>query len=481
MPNWIAAVARLLRADRAQTSWAWEDRQYAYMLYDAYVNNSIFETTSNGGQREEINRALGNAAAADLAGLYNPTAAVVDLYLHVFAGAFGDEIKALPLGKAGQPLISAIEQVWQWSNLTIEKQPLCRLAATHGCVGLRIVARNDLDPARRRVYIKPEHPRVIRDVELDDRGNVEAIQLEYDLTTGLAEDAQTITIREEMDKQEIRTWRMVNGQAVPFDVTTMEANGPNAAYENALGVVPYVLLRHEHTGETWGRNAFYRVMGPINHLNSLMTHIEIQVHKHVNGVLFVAASGAPPTTMDLSGLKVAYVDTRNATTTPFMQWMVANLDLAGAIAQATKQQEYIEDLLPELKATQGRFLAGQSGETISELRKPAEDKVELARTNYEDALKRADQIAVSWGILLELWNVGTGTGSREAADAAYRGGFEDHKFNTRPLLGGAGATGQSATTPSPETTRPEQENDGATRENPDRAAVVSSNGRQDRA
>jgi hypothetical protein len=458
MPNWLQAVGRLLRSDRAYTSYAWQDRQYAYQLYDAYVNNSVYETLVNGGQREEINRALGNASAADLAGLYNPTAAVVDLYLHVFSGAFGDEIKALPLGKAGQPLISAIEQIWQWSNLTIEKQPLCRLAATHGCVGLRIVAKNDPDPPRRRVYIKPEHPRVIRDVDLDDRGNVEAIQLEYDVTTGLAEEAQTITIREEMDKEEIRTWRLLAGQLVPFDLTTMEANGPLSAYENALGVVPYVLLRHDHIGETWGRNAFYRALSPINRLNSLMSHIDVQIHRHVKVKWFIAASGSPPTEIDLTDMTVAYVDTKNNTgPPPVMLPMIANLDLAGAIAQARMQQEQIEDMLPELKATQGQFLANQSGETISELRKPAEDKLALARGNYEDAVVRADQIAISWGVLMSLWNVGTGMGSREAADAAFRRGFEDHRFNVRPLLGGTQAPGQNAAAPPPETARPEQE------------------------
>lgn len=434
MANWLQAVGRLLRQDQDYTSYAWQDRQYAYLLWDAYYANLVYETLSNGGQRENINSALGNAAAADLGGLYNPVASVVDLYLHVFDGAFGDEIRVEPLGVATTALIDAIEQLWKWSNLTIEKQPLCRFAATHGTVGLRIVARNDADPARRRVWIKPEHPRTIRDVELDERGNVEAIQLEYDLTIGLAEDAQTICIREELDKVEFRTYRMVGGNPVPFDLTTMEANGPNARYENALGVVPYVLLRHEYNGEMFGRNAWYKARSPIDRLNALLSHIDVQIHRHVKAKWFIAASGSAPASIDLDDLSVAYVDTRNTTSTPLVQPLVAPLDLSGAIAEAKLQMDVTEDMLPELKATQGKFLSGQSGETIAELRKPAEERIALARANYEDALLRGQQIAVSWGILLGLWDVGTGMGTREAADAAFQGGYEDHRFNTRPML-----------------------------------------------
>lgn len=431
--NWLTAVGRLFRTGTGQTSWAWVDRQLVYELWDAYYENRIYEALSVGGQRENINSALGNAAAADLGGLYNPVANVVDLYQHVFAGAFGTQIKVEVDDAATQVLVDAIEQIWTWSNLTIEKQPLCRFAANHGTCGLRIVARDHEQLERRRVYIKPEHPRIIRDVELDDRGNVQAIQLEYDLTYGLAEDAQTVTIREEMDAERIAVYRMQGQHRVPFNLDTKQAD-PAAVHANDLGVVPYVLLRHEYTGETYGRNAYYRQRTPIDRLNSLVSHIDIQIHEHVNGVLVVAASGPAPVEIDLSGRKVAYIDTRGQQVAPTFQWLVAQLDLAGALAQSRLQIELIEDALPELKAVAGKFLANQSGDTVAQLRKPAEDKLRPARANYEDALRRAQQIAASWGILLDLWDLGTGTGTREAADAAYHGGYENHHFNERPLL-----------------------------------------------
>lgn len=434
MTNWIAAVARRLRAGRQQTGWVWTDRQLAYAMNDAYYSGSIYDTLANGGQRENINATLGNAAAADLGNLYNPVQNVVDLYLHVFGGAFGDAIQIVPQGTATPALADAIDRIWQWSNLTIAKQSLCRFAANQGCVGLRIVARNHADLTQRRVYLKVEHPRVIRDAELDDRGNVQAIQLEYDLTTGLAEDSQTITIREELTKDTIATWRVDQGASVPFDLTTMSAGGPRASYPNALGVVPYVILRHTESGDTWGANAWSSARSPIDRLNALLSHIDVQIHRHVKVKWLIAVAGAAPIEIDLSDLSVVYVDTRNQTGTPLMQPLVAPLDLSGAISQAQLQLGIIEDRLPELKATGGKFLSNQSGETIAELRKPAEDKISLARASYEDALIRAQQIAVSWMVLLGMADVGTGTGDRAAADRAFQEGFEDHRFNTRPLL-----------------------------------------------
>jgi hypothetical protein len=456
--NWIKALGRMVRRGAPQTGWAWRDRHAAYALWDGFYNNTIFDTIASGGQRENINAELGNAAAEDLAGLYNPVAQVVDLYLSVFAGAFGDEIRVEPTGAAQPALVDAINQVWEWSNLTIQKQRLCRLAATHGLCGLRIVARDDPDPARRRVYIKPEHPKVIRDMHQDDRGNIEAIELEYDLTVGLAEEAETITVRERLERDRIQTWRVENGQATAFDLMQFQADGmpgdkvssydggPGADYPNALGVVPYVALYHELGDDEWGRNAFAKARAPIERVNGLICHTDIKVHQHVRATWLIAAAGAAPAEFVFDDMKVVYVNTAQSNSTPMAQAMVANLDLQGAIAQAKLQLDLIEDMLPELKATAGKFLSGQSGETIAELRKPAEEKVGLARANYEDALLRAQKIAVSWMVLLELADVGTGMGTREAAEQAYRGGFEDHRFNRRPLLV-LGETGTAAQQP----------------------------------
>jgi hypothetical protein len=443
--NPFVAIARLIRAVGEQGRPAYADRIAAYALDESYYHNQAYGPLTEGGYRQNINAALGNAAAADLSGLYNPVAEVVELYQHVLGGSFlpsdaratedqPTDIRAVP-GRAAPPeLLPALDRIWQWSNIDVGKQQLCRLPALHGTCGLRIVAQNDAAPDRRRVYLKPEHPRCIRDVETDARGNVTDIELQYDMTIGIGDDQQVITVRERMTKEAIRTYRLVGGQPTPYDLTTLTDGGPRSAYVNALGVVPYVLVQHHTTGEAFGLNAFYRARDAIDRVNALLTHINTNIFDHVKVDWFMYAEGEPPARIPLQGRNVVYVKARPGGVAPVMAPMVAPLALADSIAKVKLDIELIEDRLPELKAVVGKFLSGQSGETIAQLRRPAEDRLALARASYEDALVRAQQIALSWGVLLGLWDLGTGTGTREAADRAYRSGREDHQLNRRPLL-----------------------------------------------
>lgn len=448
--SWFTAIARMLTAAANDARPAATDRRAAFESFEAYYHNLVYEPLSAGGQREQVNATLGNAAAADLAGLYNPVAEVVDLYQHVLGGAFlasdGDPAADEPTDirvETRNPLLPpALDRIWQWSNMDLAKQQICRLAPLHGTCGLRIVALDAADPQRRRVYLKPEHPRLITDVELDPRGNVTAIILEYEATEGIGDGQRVVSVREELDKESFRIYRGAGG--------TASYGAPASVTPNALGVVPYVLLRHQDTGDAFGLNAFYRARSPIDRLNALMTHVNTQIAEHVKVDWFIAASGAAPTRIALTGRNVIYVDTSKSTQMPTIQPMVAPLSLADSIAQAELLIRQVENRLPELKATSGVYLSGQSGETIAQLRLPAEHRLGLARAGYEDALVRAEQIALSWGILLGLWDLGTGTGTRDAADRAFREGLEDHHYNRRALLPPMTATTRATapTTPS---------------------------------
>jgi hypothetical protein len=419
---------------------AWLERRSAFARADAYARNTVYAATDDGGYRDDVNRTLGNARAADLAGLYNPVAAVIGLYQHVFGGTFGTDVRVVP-GRTGHPsLPQFLADIWQWSNMTIERQPLCQFPATYGTAGLRIVA----DARRQRVYLKVEHPAIIRDVEMDDRGNVIGIELEYDDTRGLGDAQETITIREVLTRETFTTYRVSAGATLtPYDPVTRQDNAPGAQQVNPFGVVPYVLVRHGYSGDAFGAPPYTRALPAIDRLNALLSHIDVQVHQHVRASWMVAASGAKPEEFDMSGRLIIYFNTAGGTSPPVFQSLLTDLSIADATAQARFQLSLIEDLLPELKAIAGTYLAGQSGETVAELRKPAEDAVLLARANYEDALIRAQQIALSYGVWLGIFDLGTGAGP-DAADRAYHEGLEDHTFVARPGLTTASPQSQPA-------------------------------------
>ncbi len=148
--NWLRAVGRIIRRGPTEYTTAWADRRALYNLNQSYYDNAVYTPTAEGGQREYINATLGNAEAADLAGLYNPVESVVNLYQHVFGGQFGVDIVPVVEDEALQ---DALLMIWKWSNINVEKQQLCRLPSLHGCCGLRIVAKDSDDPDRRRVYL----------------------------------------------------------------------------------------------------------------------------------------------------------------------------------------------------------------------------------------------------------------------------------------------------------------------------------------
>jgi hypothetical protein len=436
--NPFAYLNRIITAEGERSYSAWEDRKQAYDLWEAYYHNYIYDATGEGGLRAQINAALGNASATDLAGLYNPIAEVVDLYQHVYGGEFRasdtdkaedepTDIRAQPGREAAPGLLPALDRLWAWSNINVSKQTLCRLPAQLGTCGIRIVAQNDPDPARRRVYLKPEHPRIIKDAELDERGNVTAIELEYDQITGLGDQQEVVKVREIMTKEEIGVYRVSGGSVQPLSDTSV--------YPNLLGVVPYVLVPHQSTGDAFGLNAFYRVRVPVDRTNAQATHLNTQILDHVKVDWLMAMDGVDaPTEIPLTGRRVLWVKLKPGAAPPLVEPLVAPLVLSDAITKLKLDIELIEDRLPELKAVVGKFLSGQSGETIAQLRRPAEDRLALARAHYEDALVRASQIAVSWMILLGVADLGTGQGSRDAADRAYREGREDFTLNRRPLL-----------------------------------------------
>jgi hypothetical protein len=282
------------------------------------------------------------------------------------------------------------------------------------------------------VYTRFETPDRIRHLAYDDRGNVERVTIEYEREESTSGNYSDIhLIREELTPDVFRTYR----DEIPYDLVNNQANGRLAVYPNALGVTPYVALKHKHIGKEWGIGALVGQESKIDLLNMLVGHIITQIIRHVKVKWAISASGSAPKEIDLGDTTVVYMQTDPATTTaPSMTPMVSNLSLADAILMASNLLDELRDSLPELKATDGKFLAGQSGETVIQLRQPAEQLILEARAQYEDALIRAQQIALSWGVLLGLWDLGAGRGTRAAADASYTQGLEDHRFNKRPAL-----------------------------------------------
>lgn len=426
-----------------------DERRQIFKLNEAYYNNNIYDRLIDGGGLDYINDFLGEAKANDIKGIFNPYKRVVEVYAeNVFAGTFGQDITISPTkddGTAIHPsLAPAMAQIAKWSNFNQELKHYVRIGAMQGTVGIRIVSKvganfpND-DVSQRRVYLEFEHPSTIEDAIRDKRGNVKSLITEYIINQGelslstFGAGSRKVKVRELMTKQFIeRKTSSTNGilSILPFKFGAKELPRIN----NQLGVVPYVIVQHSKKSGIFGAWAVQGTERKIDMVNALSAHLDRQIVRHVKCVWTVATAGSPPTEFKFAGNNVVWFELDENTSAPAIVPMVANLSISETLDKMRLMLTEIADSQPELKATDGEYLSGQSGETIAQLRLPAEVKIKSSRTSYEDGLIRASKIAMSWGILLGVFDFGTGTGTREAADVAYNNGLLDYKFDERDAL-----------------------------------------------
>jgi hypothetical protein len=422
-----------------------ETRRIMYKLWWAYYDNTIYMSGENGGYRQLINEYLGSARVGNLSSIFNPVDRAVRAYEYVFDGNFGDEIfidnkvdKKTPVNKK---IIEPIESIWKWSNINAWKTQMLIRTATLGSCGLRINYRPALKTEDKRIFFTIEHPSLVREVETDERGNITQLILEYTKVEGdfYSEDnpRQTHHYIEYMSTTEFwmvrdgKWWNYKHNNGQGGEVETKAL----ATVPNTLGIVPYVIITQQNVGSAFGVPCFYGNERKVDHLNALAAHINQQIRRHVTATWLLEAGGPAPEKIPLGDMTIWYVQkelgmTSAASITP----LVANLNLGEAISQQSKMQEEISNAMPELKATDGEFLSHQSGGTVAQLRLPAEQRILSGRNSIESAFIKAQKIALSMGILYNMWDLGTGMGTRKSADDAYAQGLEDHRFNKRSAL-----------------------------------------------
>lgn len=428
------------------------DRRRVYLLLEGYYYNTIYNREIWHGSLDYVNRELGEAAARDLSGLFNPIERGTELYAqNIFSGNFGDEIYlADTVGTKNKPrplnekIIDPLEQIWEWSNLNSgEKERYTRLGSMLGTVGIRVVAKvgknwpND-DPSERLVYLQFEHPSIIEDYAKNEQQDITQILTTHRVVEG------EIKIDDPETSRSIEVYKTLMNEDVfqtfkndqPYSEVVDSIDGEFASCPNILGVVPYILAFHRKLEGNWGAWWFMGSENPIDRLNSLIAHINRQIIRHVRVKWLVSSKGNPPREFNFADTSVLFIKLmpEQASNDTHIQALVADLKIADAITQAKTLMSELRDRMPELKATDGDFLSNTTGQTIAQLRTPAVDRLKVARANYESALIKAQKIALCYGILLGLWDVGSGKGTLKAVQDAIKGKLLDHKFNEREYL-----------------------------------------------
>lgn len=429
---------------------SYTDRERVYDLLSAYYGNFVYSRTLDGGFLDSINQQLGEGASSAISGIYNPVSAIVDVYGdNVFRGTYGDEIVIddkvgrKKNEKAVHPkLQDSLDKIADWSNINEHLDRWARMTALNGCSGIRVVAKvgqgypND-EISDRRVYLQFEHPRLIEDYLADSRGFVSEIitrhrKREGNLSLDNNEIKDKVAIfRQYMSKTEFKYEKDGN----PSNEVLVEGSEVSAN-RNVYGFVPYVVTEFSSNEGNYGRWCFAGKERQIDMINALIAHINLQVFRHVKATWVIESDGTPPTEFNMSGQKIIFIQRKleEASKGTSIQSLVSDLSIAEAADQYTKLIEILENQTPELQAYGGTYLSGQSGKTVAELRLPAENKIRMARARMEASLIKAQKMALSMGVVLGLWDFGTGTGDIAFANQAFQQGLFDHRFVSRDAL-----------------------------------------------
>jgi hypothetical protein len=386
-----------------QASFAsFEARKLRYAVLWAYFENTAYRDIHTWARRMRVDYGLYQYVR----NIYNPAYRIGDFWaIHTMGGALdraagdGSSVpSALPIITENELLRPAIAQLWTWSNWQIGKEIMTLWGATLGDVGLQVVD----DMARGKVYLKLVHPASIRDVTLDPFGNVKGYQIE-DQREHPEKPGTTVTYSELASRGD--------GDAVVYETylngKPYAWNGQASAWEESYGFVPLVLIQHRNVGMGWGWSEFYPALSKIREVDDLASKTSDQVRKTVDGVWLFSGMTAPKTAPSLAGapptadnpepgrqeLKAIYSTAPGATA----QALVAPLDLVGTMAHIQSILSELERDYPELRSDVATASGDASGRALRVARQRAEAKVMQRRTNYDDALVRAQQMAVAIG------------------------------------------------------------------------------------
>lgn len=380
-----------------------EQRKLRYAIYWAFYENNIYRNIHGWAKSYKTQYGLYQY----IRNIYNPAFRLGEFWkTHLWGGPLDtDDGKAgqsgaLPIQTENEDLRPAIAQLWKWSNWAVNKDILTLHGAIFGDVGLQIMD----DVERGKTYLKVIHPGIVKEVEKDPFGNVKAYQFCEQRLDPLGKKLRveyTETAERDGDNVIFKTY--LNGK--PYDWT-----GQGTEWEEPYGFIPLVMVQHNNIGLDFGWSEFHPSREKIHEVDDLASKFHDQIRKLVDAPWLFSGVTKPVTTPTTTKTQTTGTAELNnpqpgreemnalygpvgATATP----LVANLDIAATSAEIKEVIAELERDYPELKVDILRATGDVSGRALRIAQQPAADKVGQRRPNYDDALVRAQQMAVAIG------------------------------------------------------------------------------------
>lgn len=401
----------------------WNHDDYAtrlsdYAVFEAYLNNEVYRNIRFFSDALKTNRKYYKW----IDGVFNPIKRENDLYAsNVYSGSLDAEdlgAGALPLAFDNAALEEPLQQIMKWSNLGQHLSRYTSEAALYGDAAWWIVD----DPKRRRVRLELLHPSKIREVDLDEVGNVRACVIEYEKAeTPDVEGYQPrrfASATPQTSKNYVYTLKATKDDERSVHFETFKDGEPFAYYEDAAGnkvadwfadypFVPLKLAAFEPAEDGWGRNSFYASRNKIDQVNSVASQLNASVRRVIEPILLaknvrVNEDSSGKRTLDFSSqrdnatdVSTLFVNGENVDIQP----LVVPLDLAAALAHVERMLLEIEQDMPVLALQRIREHGALTAPGVRSGYSDAIGRVESARKNLDPPLAAALQMAVTVGAI----------------------------------------------------------------------------------
>lgn len=425
-----SALTTSLTADGAERALPYSE--IARLLWSYFLNNGLYD---------ELRLVGYFLNEANLKAIRNPAQRVVKFYTDtIWPGRLPD---ALPLDLVGnESLADPIAELWKWSNWQANKQLLVRLAAVLGECYVKVAQPPDKPE---RVYLQLIRPEYVPDdgIDTDEQGNITYLRVDIPQSRREGNKLKFYTYTEVWEKAagRARIWRHEKGQGTAVEQLGTPAEEYGLQETWGIDFVPWVRAMHLDIGEDRGVGAFLLQLDKIDEANRLATRLHSVLFRH-NDVTWAlksnmvdAATGRPlppprvGTTTNADGNEVVDLAGEQFIRLPGMselQSLVPDLNYGDHLAVLNAHMAELENDLPELRYFRLQEAPDLSGRAIRLLMRPAVLAAGEVRGNLEDALVRAQKMALTIGQNAGIWqNLGS-----------YDDGDLEHGFAERPILDG---------------------------------------------
>ena len=376
-----------------------------WAMYENTAYDSIHTWAESLKTKKGLYRAIRN--------IYNPSYRIGEFWkAKLFGGVLdpmaGDGVatpSCLPIVTDSMELRKAIAQVWAWSNWQVNKDIFALRTSILGDGILQVMD----SPSKGKVYIRSVHPSRLKDINLDEFGNVKGYVFEWK-TEDPRNETGEVTYREvcTRDGDTIVYQTYLNEGLYAWDGNPVdEEDKPVAEWTEDYGFVPLVFLKHNDVGLDFGWSELYPSLSKFREVDDQASKLNDQIRKLVDGAWLFAGVSDPGTTKKATGQtattekpqpgrteqKIFYSNDSNAKP----HSLVADIKIDHVSANIKDIIAEIERDYPELRVDLTNITGDISGRALRINRSPASAKVLQRRPNYDNALVRAQQMAVAIG------------------------------------------------------------------------------------